>query len=545
MDKYIEVVTNLKQRGVVIPLSALQNFVQHKVTEECYISLWRFGEEFKEYVKLNGTIRGFDGIVNFDSVLLDIDYKSDDWDFRSRVTQILLTLDMYEIPEKSYQMYFSGTGIHIELHSSIFGITPSKTANKEIAEIIADNFEGVDNIFDKTRVIRLVNTINLKSNLYKIPITRQEFAENDLGYIRDLAKEPRYLDIKLYPTKTIFKYLHKEDIKDKKHIAKQHVNKYNCIHNILNSEPEKGERHNTGLRLASHFKRQGYNEEVAKAVIKDWINDKSEYKDIDKYVEEIYEDWNSFYSCKDPLLKRYCDKSCIFYDDVSIMNISDMYKEYQMKQEADNMSIDLKDIFTLPDSYKIEAGALTTVLGATGVGKSIFVQNIMARTNIPTLYMSLEMPASQVYERFGLITRNPLNLKHIQLTTKAIYPNELNRILETNDFKMLIVDHIALMKSQHRDEYARIMELTGVLKQLALEYNIIIIGVSQVARESARTNIGLFSGKGSGSIENDSDNVLVYDKEQPTSKTANLYSVKSRNGYTLNTILQLDGLRLY
>jgi len=553
---YIELVSNLKMRGEIIDLSSLERMIP-KHEGELYRSLFSFGEEIKDYVRKTGSVSKFDGIVNIDTVVLDVDGETEERFIK--LGKVLNILDNMNVSKVNYQVYFSGRGFHIHLHPSLFNIEPTTESHKDLKKVILQNFDTlVDNIYDKMRLIRVPNTVNNKTGLYKIPLTLTEIMEATPFDIVDLAKEPRYdFEVEILKGHHLFKYTEEsEDTPIDKTYNK--TNKYNCIHTILNNPAPKGGRHNHVLRLASHFHRQGYSQEVTKSICSGWINDRNEEPDIIKTIADVYQ-WDSFYSCKDELLQKYCDKHCIFNEDTEDMfDIKDMYLDYQAKTSSTNEVIDIGKVLMSSFKYEVHTGELVTLLGATGMGKSTLIQNIVARINLPTLFYSLEMPPYQMYRRFIQIltgkdkkdlTKEDMmkgneRLKHLVLTPKAVYPNDLSKVVEVYKPKVLVIDHILLMKSQHRDEYARVSELTAELKQLALKENLIIFGVSQVGRDSAKEGLSTYSGKGSGSIENDSDKVLGFSKPSPLSSEARIQSLKNREGEHLDVIVNINNFKI-
>ena len=553
---YIEIVNTLTLRGEIVPLENLDRIAQ-ETTSELYRSIYNYGEEIKEYIQRNNSIAGFDGIVNIDTVFVDIDGETEI--AYMKLQQVLAKLESLNVPERSYQVYFSGRGFHIHLHPSLFNIQPSKEAHKELKRIIGYYFSEADLIYDKIRLIRVNGSLNKKTGLYKIPLTHDEIKELTPEDIQDLAKEPRWdTRMKLKSAPHIFVIKEKIENKETFDPVKISRNKYNCIHNILGSEPPVGERHNHLLRLASHFHRHGYSQEVTRNICSGWVNDPKKESDINKVIKDVYQ-WDSYYSCKDSLLQRYCDKNCIFYEGTEeVFSIKEMYTSYIDRIKKTSEVLRLGKILNTFQAYNIYAGELVSLLGATGMGKSLFMQNIVARTKLPTLIFSLEMPPYQMYRRFVQIltgkAKNELTeedfkrtnsaLSHIYLTPKAVYPNEISKMVESYKPKILVIDHYLLMKSQHRDEYARVSELTAELKQLALKENLIIIGVSQVARDSAKEGLTVHSGKGSGSIENDSDKVLGFNKPSRLATEARITSLKDREGQNLDINVNIENFKI-
>ena len=89
-----------------------------------------------------------------------------------------------------YQVYFSGTGFHLGIPGSAFRWKPAPNLHLMVKdELMARGvYEYADvSVSDKTRLIRVVNTMNKKSNLWKIPLLQSEL-HKPITEIQALAK---------------------------------------------------------------------------------------------------------------------------------------------------------------------------------------------------------------------------------------------------------------------------------------------------------------------------------------------------------------------
>jgi hypothetical protein len=463
MEYYLEVCNNLQARkpAWIIPIMELPQLEANTKGLELYRSMYIYDKEILEYKKQNGgSISGFPGTVYPSTILLDIDNKIED-EKETGIENLLIIMNKIEqlnIPEESYHVYFSGTGFHVEIHPSVFGFEPSPDLPKYVKETIMGLFPQVDPIYDKTRVYRVAGTINQKSQLYKTPLTYTDYADLvSTEELKLLCSSKPIIDwseyLKSIDTPLLSSYIPKSlvfkkagEAKKNTLVVKERPNKFLCIHDILDKGPVEGERHNTLLRLASHFKRQGYNRNVTYFTLRGWAEDYPE-DDLNKIINDVYT-WDGFYTCQDPVMKAHCDPSCIFFSDAKILDIESLEESLKHRVEEERTSIDLKDVLNLLyNSFIIESGELVSMQGATGAGKSAFVQNIVARINLPTLYFSFEMPGHQMYRRFleiltGRSKREVLDnylelmpmyhdqLKHIKVATKPIEVEQLPRYIE-------------------------------------------------------------------------------------------------------------------
>lgn len=87
---------------------------------------------------------------------------------------------------------------------------------------------------------------------------------------------------------------------------------------------------------------------------------------------------------------------------------------------------------------------------------------------------------------------------------------EVQRKVERGEMDMLIVDYLQLMRTQRRFEkdYLRVGYISAELKAMAVDFNIPVIALAQVNRDSDGQMPTLKSLKDSGSIEQDADGVI-------------------------------------
>lgn len=107
-----------------------------------------------------------------DEFILDVD-GSDPEKARRKVVNLTVLLKELSIP---YRTYFSGTGFHLGIPSSAFRWKPLEDLHLKVKHVLnnAGIFEFADpSVTDKTRIIRLLNTRNTKSNLYKVQIKEE------------------------------------------------------------------------------------------------------------------------------------------------------------------------------------------------------------------------------------------------------------------------------------------------------------------------------------------------------------------------------------
>ena len=234
---------------------------------------------------------------------------------------------------------------------------------------------------------------------------------------------------------------------------------------------------------------------------------------------------------------------------------------------------------------------LIIIAGRPSIGKTAFSLtlslNIIKSTKVPILFFSLEMSKEQlIYRLLSMET----NINQLKLRSGKLYKTDwikLNKIVkilsklpffiddsvnlsiqeiraklkalifEQNEVGLIIIDYLQLMKNKVNRVENRAQELsqiTRALKNLAREFNIPIIALSQLSR-TIETRVDkkpiLSDLRESGSIEQDADLVLMLAPNETnildlTTNRNKYYSLmdliiaKQRNGPTGSIGLKFD-----
>lgn len=204
-------------------------------------------------------------------------------------------------------------------------------------------------------------------------------------------------------------------------------------------------------------------------------------------------------------------------------------------------------------------------MGKTALGLNITV-NVIKNLKLPVLFFSLEMSKEQIMYR---LLSMETNINQIRLKSGKLYQNDwikLTKIIkiisklpffiddsvdlsienirskiktvlfEQNQIGLIIIDYLQLMQSFDLKSENRAQELSQItrsLKNLAREFNIPIIALSQLSRNiehRADKKPILSDLRESGSIEQDADLVLMLHKNQPETQLFELIIAKQRNG---------------
>jgi replicative DNA helicase len=217
----------------------------------------------------------------------------------------------------------------------------------------------------------------------------------------------------------------------------------------------------------------------------------------------------------------------------------------------------------------LHRGDLIVIAGRTSTGKSTFAENLaeqVAMHNHSVLFVSLEMSPEQLMYRFAVRngtmsneavefgpqsqgdkdkleqlaidrTKLPMYLLDMPSASPMSIRSAVNRVMSENGpLDLVVVDYLQIMGGAYsQQEHLRIGEITKTLKQMAREFKITVVLLSQLNR-----NIELRGGepkladlRDSGKIEEDSDIVILLwrmDKPDASGNSTMMKVEKNRNG---------------
>ena len=217
-------------------------------------------------------------------------------------------------------------------------------------------------------------------------------------------------------------------------------------------------------------------------------------------------------------------------------------------------------------------------MGKTALSLNI-ASNLIRNSKLPVLFFSLEMSKEQIMYR---LLSMETNINQMRLKSGKLYQNDwikLSKMMkiiskfplfiddtfnlsiqdikskiktilfEQNKLGLVIIDYIQLMqntKSKNENRVQELSQITRSLKMIAREFNIPIIGLSQLSRnvENRVDKKPILSDlRESGSIEQDADLVLMlyksktdnpssFQQDSRTTQLIELIIAKQRNGPT-------------
>ena len=563
--RYIEIALGaFTNRGKIIPETELESYINK--AQELELPLFRsyFSYDEKVLNHIGKTLRAYPGTVYIDSLIFDIDKAGDkDTFLHLRAKDFVQNLiDNWELNENNIGAWYSGSGFHIEI-PNIFQFPPT-TDTETIKKTLTHYFPQGDNIYDKTRLIRVGDTINSKTSRYKILLSLEQFFDLPIEDIIALSKEPQGITKKQFSKFPTFPEL---IIKTEKLSLREDTDKNSttkivtCMQKLYNRGATKGTRHTDMLRLASSWRRAGIPYNGIIAMLEKWAPS-LERTEIVHIVDGVFKQKYQ-YSCKDPVFEKYCDPKCIFYSKKNYspeihdsQSLENSYTKF-IKKDFSDSSFDLADIYALENKFTILPGELVMVIGDTKLGKSAWVQNICTKITLPVLYLSLEMHERLTFRRFIQIAHrlskeevnqyyktkeNTLSNKisHIRIMSVAPQLDTIKRLITDSEAKVIVIDVVDAIDVKGMPDEAKITPIINELKAVAQQLDVIIIGVHHISKASARdTMLDIHSGKGSSSVEQKADKIIAIegDRMKPYRKIS---SLGARDEHPFKIITQMS-----
>ena len=555
--RYVEIAKGSPRfRGTLIPLDELSKHIDAAGTP-LYRSLYTYDQEALDFVEKNGSLRNFYGERAIDKILIDIDKQNNTDEYTlDRARSIMLDLEELDVPKSAIQAYFSGKGYHIILSNDLFNFSPSIDIAYVVKQTIRNLFPIADlAVLMRTAIYRVAHTKNLKSGLYKIPLTHKELMHLTVREVKVLAENARFsggYNGTLLGNSELEEYVdtNTQSLDKTKNLTKvREPNKIiPCIQEMLTRGPEEGSRNNVAMRIASAYKRAGIPSQYAKVSLLHWNDNQVEPNRIIEQTERVYN--NPYqYSCNDEYMVKHCKTRCIHFKNkdytIGVTSIEDLQSKLleRMKTDFSGRVINIGAMLGIDVDSTIYPGELVTVIGRTGSSKSTFVQNIALGVDfdnncinpewaIPTLFLSLELSDWYMHRRGlqivsglskddvtddleGLFLKHKDDLGHIQFQTTSPTVEQIQAKIKEFSPALVIVDYIDLIDAGNKgkSEHEKIKYISHALSSMAVNNDVIIIQVAQVGREHSKASedLSLYSAKGSGAIENASRKVISVD----------------------------------
>ena len=511
------------------------------MAQDTFMSLWDYDAHVVDYVKEKGSLSAYDGMLYMpDEFILDVD-GANPKQAKDKTIALTIELDDLCIP---FRIYFSGTGFHLGIPGDAFRWKPCPDLHLKVKDELKARgiYEYADpSVSDKTRIIRVVNTLNSKSKLWKIPISLDEL-HKPVEDIQTLAKTKRVVNKHTtLECEPVFDVLERKTKASDKKFESISLGKnpdpvwYPCVQKMMEGSAQ-GSRHQIALRIGA-FLRWRYPEHVVRLVMEDWRQrvdigtspfTKSE---MDKIVTDCYEGHggNGYnYGCSDIHMDKHCQSTCRLYKSKVSQNTMDaktMEKELVDFLSTNHDPIDIGEPWG--QSFPVYPGEVVILQAPPKSMKTMLLQNLVNRFKRNTYFMEMEMSPRQMWMRFVMIENkwseeqlkeyyskyaNGISKDFEWLTVdySTCYPQELHKriLMLPRKPEIVVVDHMGLFKSQKHDNNMKVEEVSQALMELAVQNNIIVFAVSEITKSAFTEGMNIASSKGSFRVAYNANKVL-------------------------------------
>ena len=580
MVRYIEIALGSpSQRGRAVPVSEIPALQKHAQQQqlELYRSYYFFDHTLVDHLNAYKTIRGYQGSPVIDLITLDVDKNGDTDEYtHQRAIGLFHRIQDLNVSDLNVRPYYSGSGYHFVMPN----LWNFRTVD-EIKETLQSLFPECDSIYDKSRIIRVSNTINFKTQRYKVPLTSHELLHNPTESILSMAKEPRgdFL-FGEFELSNHLEYLKKKPkvvlTEQPKVVLDEGMSRIvTCMQKLYNQGPIKGSRHQSMLRMVSAFKRSGIPRSGIEAMMLTWTKGEMEIGEIRKVVTDIFNK-NYQFGCHDEIMEKHCDERCMFFKSKSynatVPKDVAMMEEGLRKQattEAEEY-LELATFLELKESFGIYPEEFVVAEGDTGLGKSAFWQNVLVvNPHMKALYLNFEVGERLMYRRFLQIAHaktkfdiiqhysNPKaetlsgKINHIFMVSNRITLHAFEQLVMGGTYPVVIADTLECFVTPGiTDITPKTEHIAHELKRIAKKYRIIIIAVHHISKSSIqdpqgnRRSLTVHAGKGSSAVEQEADKVLLFEGNinEPVRR---IRSAKARDESPFDTYMMFDAERTF
>jgi archaellum biogenesis ATPase FlaH len=504
---YVELIEHdITRRGTVVELTQVPNNPRNY---ECYMTLFPFDVNILNYVARYKTVKGYRGSCYvFPALFIDIDNEENVEEAHASTLELITRLiDDYGMNQNDLMIYFSGRkGFHVGIPSWAIGITQPEVGIAERCKMFVKELtKGItnidDSIYNDNRIFRTVNSLNLKGNLYKIPLTFNQITD-DFFNIKLLAKNPITDFVRPVSQKSINQKLNSLWNLS---VTKEVLTYSEISSTGLFSPKGKGNRNTGSFDQAAILLKNGINRhEVWKVLL--LANSQNEPPLEEAELRTIYE--SALRSVK------------IDTKQIDVRPFGEFLDDWIESIQTEKNQISLKfPLFDKEMKGKLR-GKLCCVIHYGGTKKSLLAQNItwhnVMHEKQRVIYSSMEMGTPELTSRFIDMAikgefynasyeleqkerENPNYVRGIKNNLASCYGDRLmitptasmeapdykvvlNKVINENgNVDILVVDGLSMMGGKD-DETALVSRHTKELKELAKEYNIFIIAIVHASK---------------------------------------------------------------
>ena len=220
-------------------------------------------------------------------------------------------------------------------------------------------------------------------------------------------------------------------------------------------------------------------------------------------------------------------------------------------------------------NFPIFPGELVVIQAPPKSMKTMLLQNWVNELKRPTYFLELEMSPRQIWKRFIMIEKgwteediknhySQSNI-HFESVTEsfdwltvdygACYAVELQKRIDMLPVKpeVVIVDHMGLMLSKHKDQNMKMEEIAGALTELAIKNNVVVFTIVEITKQAFNEGMNISSSRGSFRIAYNASKILSLQpmkNKEGMIRQVLIKTTANREAGNLNVALAPQGVKL-
>jgi hypothetical protein len=557
---------NWRHRNRPMDISKLRDALP-AVPRDCFATWHRFPKAYAKHVQDRGTVSGYDGASYADFLPIDFD-GADLGQVQQQVRDFLRVLEVnLEVDGlQGVRVFFSGAkGFHVCLSSALFGgWKPSVDLPrmlKDLAQRITEGFETDPAIYDQNRLLRLPNTINSKSGLWKVPLPAGEVIQETIDTIVDeFAQQPRQVtwaawdDVTASPVcEAMWASVSRQEPRGAPQLSTEIL--------FRTGMREGDGRDKQAFSIARYCRNHGFPEGVTNQLLEVW--DTAQTDPLG--AQTLQQKSRSAYSRGDGNGRAEITAA----DVLTPAELADQYDRHIEQLRTSKLTFGLGPVDGRLRG--VAGGEVCTIIAKAGTGKTAMLQNILrhvaATPDIVSLFCSLEQPLAQVFERYAqmglaragediekswsveaerdlISTTVKADLGTQTLTcARSLSVSQLDQAVDIAEAKagapvnLLAIDYLGLLDTRELDKslYGQVSRAAREMKNLAKRRNLAVLCLCQVSRSAGDDGsqpLTISSARESGAIEEAADFLLgLYRPDMNgDDKTIMVQILKNRKG---------------
>jgi KaiC/GvpD/RAD55 family RecA-like ATPase len=265
-------------------------------------------------------------------------------------------------------------------------------------------------------------------------------------------------------------------------------------------------------------------------------------------------------------MDKHCQSTCKLYK--AKKNQNALNSDAMEKLLMDFIQSDIKpiDIGALYDKkFPIYPGEVVIVQGPPKSMKTMLLQNWLNALKKETYFLEMEMSPRQMMMRFAMMEtgmseeeitesyRQGVSItdkfKWLTIDFNPCRSFELSKRIDMQPKKpeIVVVDHMGLFHSAHKDNNMKVEEASQALMELAIQKNVVVFAVSEIGKESYREGQNIASTRGSFRVAYNANKIIGitgHKDKEGLLETVSVATIANREREFLNLELEVNNVTL-